>query len=47
MACNCATELKLKLELNYITLPKELEGLIDFLEMELSKQLQPIIGKQV
>lgn len=44
--CHWATDLELKLELNYISLPKELEGLTELFERELSKQLKPIIGRQ-
>jgi hypothetical protein len=44
--CHWAADLKLKLELNYICLSKELEGLTELFERELSKQLKPIIGRK-
>lgn len=43
--CHWAADFELKLELNYISLPKELAGLTELFEKELSKQLKPIVGK--
>lgn len=45
--CHWAQELELELELNYIILPKEVEGLTELFERELSKKLKPIIGREV
>lgn len=45
--CHWATDLELKLELNYISLPREVEPLAEFFERELSKRLKPILGRQV
>jgi len=45
--CHWAVDLELKLELNYIILHKKFEGLTELFERELSKQLKPIIGKEV
>lgn len=45
--CHWAQELELELELNYIILPEEVEGLTELFERELSKKLKPIIGREV
>ncbi len=45
--CHWAADLELKLELNYISLPREVEGLTELFERELSKRLKPIIGREV
>jgi len=44
--CHWAVDLGLKLELNYILLNKNLEGLTELFERELSKQLKPIVGRE-